>query len=126
MRRPCASAVQCAHHGRCPLPHTQVGSVFEYANQRPIFDVIYPGSPLYTPILGFFAVTGLPTAGAPRRRAAGGGRRRRAGAARASRSAWGTQTPAASPPSTLAGFLFFKAVQTANAEAERMDKMDGY
>lgn len=63
-----------------------VGSIFEYANQRPVFDVIQPDSPLYTPILGFFAITGLPTS----------------------------------------AFLFFKAVQSANKEAERMDKLDGY
>lgn len=63
-----------------------VGSIFEYANKNPIFDVIYPDSPLYTPILGVFALTGIPSA----------------------------------------GYLFFKAVGAANAEAERMDKMDGY
>ena len=45
------------------LPTAQVGSIFEYANQRPVFDVIQPDSPLYAPILGFFALTGLPTAG---------------------------------------------------------------
>lgn len=70
-------------------PHTiciQVGSVFEYVNRNPIANVIQPDSPLYAPILGFFAITGLPTA----------------------------------------GFLFYKAVSAANAEAERMDKLDGY
>jgi hypothetical protein len=51
-----------------------------------VFDVIQPDSPLYTPILGFFAITGLPTA----------------------------------------GYLFYKAVQSANKAAERMDKLDGY
>ena len=40
-----------------------VGSIFEYANKNPIFDVIYPDSPLYTPILGVFALTGIPSAG---------------------------------------------------------------
>lgn len=40
-----------------------VGSIFEYANQKPIFDVIFPDSPLYTPILGLFALTGLPMSG---------------------------------------------------------------
>ena len=64
----------------------QIGSIFEYANQHAIFDVIHPDSPLYTPILGFFALTGLPTA----------------------------------------GFLFYRAVSAANAEAERLDKLDGY
>ncbi|KAL4430667.1 hypothetical protein ABPG75_005923 [Micractinium tetrahymenae] len=63
-----------------------VGSIFEYINQHAVFDVIQPDSPLYAPVLGFFAVTGLPTA----------------------------------------GFLFYKAVRAANAEAERMDKLDGY
>ncbi|KAI7839231.1 hypothetical protein COHA_007044 [Chlorella ohadii] len=63
-----------------------IGSIFEYANQHAIFDVIQPDSPLYTPILGFFALTGLPTA----------------------------------------GFLFYKAVQSANKAAEQMDKLDGY
>ncbi|KAL4432428.1 hypothetical protein ABPG77_001727 [Micractinium sp. CCAP 211/92] len=63
-----------------------IGSIFEYVNQHAVFDVIQPDSPLYAPILGFFAVTGLPTA----------------------------------------GFLFYKAVKAANAEAERMDKLDGY
>lgn len=40
----------------------QIGSVFEFANKNPIFGVIQPDSPLYTPILGIFALTGLPTA----------------------------------------------------------------
>ena len=62
-----------------------VGSVFEFTNKNPIFDVIYPDSPLYAPILGVFALTGLPTA----------------------------------------GYLFIKAVSAANAEAERMDELDG-
>lgn len=63
-----------------------VGSIFEYINQNSIFDVIGPDSPFYVPILGFFAVTGIPTS----------------------------------------GFLFYKSVQAANAEADRMDKLDGY
>jgi hypothetical protein len=40
-----------------------VGSIFEYTNKNPIFGVLGPDSPFYTPILGLFAVTGLPTAG---------------------------------------------------------------
>lgn len=40
-----------------------VGSIFELINQNPIFGVIQPGNLLYTPILGFFSLTGLPTAG---------------------------------------------------------------
>lgn len=62
-----------------------VGSIFEFVNQNPIFDVIQPDSPFYVPILGTFSVTGIPTA----------------------------------------GYLFIKAVGAANAEAERMDKLDG-
>lgn len=62
-----------------------VGSIFEYSNKNAIFGVVGPDSALYAPILGFFAVTGLPTA----------------------------------------GFLFFKAVSSANALADSMDKQDG-
>ncbi|CAM6115427.1 unnamed protein product [Calypogeia fissa] len=40
-----------------------VGSVFEYFNKHAVFGVIPPDSPFYAPILGFFAITGLPTAG---------------------------------------------------------------
>lgn len=88
-QQPCPqSAPRCTHPATAhrPWPSLQVGSIFEYANQRPVFDVIQPDSPLYTPILGFFAITGLPTA----------------------------------------GYLFYKAVQSANKAAERMDKLDGY
>lgn len=63
-----------------------VGSIFEWANGNPIFGALPPSSPLYTPILGLFALTGLPTA----------------------------------------GVLFFKAISTANAEAERQDRLDGF
>ena len=69
----------------CMVTIAAVGSCFEFANQNPIFGVVEPDSPLYAPILGLFAVTGLPTA----------------------------------------GVLFFKGVNAANAEAERMDAMDG-
>ena len=41
----------------------QIGSVFEFFNKNSIFGVIEPSSPLYIPVLGVFAVTGLPTAG---------------------------------------------------------------
>ena len=41
----------------------QVGSIYEFVNQNPIFGQLGPESPFYLPILGFFAVTGLPTAG---------------------------------------------------------------
>jgi hypothetical protein len=62
-----------------------IGSVFEYVNKHPLFDVIQPDSPLWAPILALFAITGLPTS----------------------------------------GYLFYKAVTSANKEAERMDKLDG-
>ncbi len=41
----------------------QIGSIFEYSNKNPVFGLLPPSSPFYTPILGFFAVTGLPSAG---------------------------------------------------------------
>eukprot|EP00892_Ulva_mutabilis_P011104 jgi/Ulvmu1/8366/UM042_0072.1 len=44
-------------------PGVQIGSVFEFFNKNSIFGVVEPSSPLYLPILGVFAVTGLPTAG---------------------------------------------------------------
>ena len=44
---------------------SQVGSIFEIANQNAIFGVLPPSNPLWLPILGFFAVTGFPTAGMP-------------------------------------------------------------
>ena len=69
-----------------PLAMLQVGSIFEYTARNPVFGVLPPSSPLYTPVLGLFALTGLPTA----------------------------------------GWLFFKAIASANAEAERQDKLDGY
>jgi vacuolar iron transporter family protein len=62
----------------------QVGSVFEFTNKNPIFGVVQPDSFLYGPILGIFALTGLPTA----------------------------------------GWLFYKAISSANAEADRQDKID--
>lgn len=40
-----------------------IGSIFEYSAHNAIFGVIQPDNFLYTPILGFFAITGLPTAG---------------------------------------------------------------
>lgn len=63
-----------------------VGSIFEYTNKNPIFDVIESDSPFYAPILGLFAFTGLPTS----------------------------------------AYLFYRSIQAANKEAERMDKLDGY
>mmetsp|Transcript_10283 Transcript_10283/g.30949 ORF Transcript_10283/g.30949 Transcript_10283/m.30949 type:complete len:197 (+) Transcript_10283:114-704(+) len=40
-----------------------VGSIFEFLNKNPIFGVLPSSSPFYLPILGFFVVTGFPTAG---------------------------------------------------------------
>jgi hypothetical protein len=62
----------------------QVGSCFEWVNRNPIFGVVQPDSPLYTPVLGLFAITGLPTS----------------------------------------GFLFYQAIKSANAAADRMDRVD--
>ncbi|KAM7262703.1 hypothetical protein ACFE04_000386 [Oxalis oulophora] len=40
-----------------------VGSIFEYANQKPVFGVVNPDSLFYTPLLGFFVFTGIPVSG---------------------------------------------------------------
>jgi hypothetical protein len=48
---------------RLPRAAVQVGSIFEYADRNPIFGVVQPDSPLWAPILGLFALTGLPMAG---------------------------------------------------------------
>lgn len=40
-----------------------IGSLFEWSNKNPVFGLLPPSSPFYTPILGFFAITGLPSAG---------------------------------------------------------------
>ena len=42
---------------------TQTGSWFELANKNPIFGVLGPSNPLWSIILGFFGVSGYPTAG---------------------------------------------------------------
>ncbi|EEF33846.1 uncharacterized protein LOC8258760 [Ricinus communis] len=38
-----------------------IGSVFEYANQNPVFGILKSDSIFYAPLLGFFAFTGIPT-----------------------------------------------------------------
>jgi hypothetical protein len=38
----------------------QIGSVFEYVNQRPVFGILNSDSIFYAPLLGFFAFTGIP------------------------------------------------------------------
>nr|CAB3463920.1 unnamed protein product [Digitaria exilis] len=37
----------------------QIGSIFEYTNQRPVFGIIGSDSALYAPLLGFFVFTGI-------------------------------------------------------------------
>jgi hypothetical protein len=39
----------------------QIGSIFEYTNQRPVFGIVGSDSALYAPLLGFFVFTGIPT-----------------------------------------------------------------
>jgi hypothetical protein len=39
----------------------QIGSIFEYVNQKPVFGVLSSDSIFYAPLLGFFAFTGVPT-----------------------------------------------------------------
>jgi hypothetical protein len=39
----------------------QIGSIFEYVNQKPVFGVLNSDSIFYAPLLGFFAITGVPT-----------------------------------------------------------------
>lgn len=46
-----------------PLSAGQVGSIFEYFNRHAIFGVLPPDNILWAPILGFFAITGLPSSG---------------------------------------------------------------
>ncbi|KAL0652262.1 hypothetical protein Bca4012_094953 [Brassica carinata] len=38
-----------------------IGSVFEYSSRNPVFGVLESDSIFYTPVLGFFAFTGIPT-----------------------------------------------------------------
>ncbi|KAK2363749.1 hypothetical protein QL285_088698 [Trifolium repens] len=38
-----------------------IGSIFEYVNQKPVFGVLNSDSIFYAPLLGFFAITGVPT-----------------------------------------------------------------
>lgn len=40
----------------------QIGSVFEYANQKPVFGILNSDSIFYAPVLGFFVFTGIPSA----------------------------------------------------------------
>lgn len=47
----------------CLVAIASVGSIFEYLDRNAVFGVIQPDSPLWAPVLGLFAITGLPTAG---------------------------------------------------------------
>lgn len=38
-----------------------IGSIFEYANQKPVFGVLNSDSVFYAPLLAFFTFTGIPT-----------------------------------------------------------------
>lgn len=56
-------------HGSCIINYLmgslnlvlQIGSIFEYVNQKPVFGVLSSDSIFYAPLLGFFAITGVPT-----------------------------------------------------------------
>lgn len=63
-----ATAVGClsflhADHLYPSMHCLQTGSWFELANKNPIFGVLGPDNPLWKIILGFFGVSGYPTAG---------------------------------------------------------------
>lgn len=47
----------------CLVAIAAVGSVFEYFGGNAVFGVVQPDNPLWAPILGLFAFTGLPMAG---------------------------------------------------------------
>ena len=49
--------LHCAHAN----VRAQTGSLFEFSAGNPIFGVVNSDSPLYTPILATFFVTGYPT-----------------------------------------------------------------
>ena len=40
----------------------QIGSVFEYVSQKPVFGVLNSDNIFYAPVLGFFVFTGIPSA----------------------------------------------------------------
>lgn len=91
------------------LAHHKTGSIFELAAKNPIFGVVGPDSPLYTPILGLFIVTGFPMVRAP---------------------PTVTDRRCALPSrgcccALQCAYLFIKGVTAANLESERADKLDG-
>ena len=63
-------------------------------------------SPLYTPILGLFVLTGFPTA-------------------RLLPCAARSLSRLTLPATPQSGYLFSKCISAANAESERADKLDG-
>lgn len=84
-------------------------------------------SVLYAPILGIFVFTGFPLV-----RFGGCDKRRRLGSLATQHAAACYAVPRRHQrfadtrrPATQSGYLFTRCVKAANADAERMDKMDG-
>ena len=94
----------------------QVGSIFEFANRNAIFGVVKPDNFLWAPILLFFAITGLPSAGAVIC----------AGMHGADASGFVEQHVLMPLLPISAGYLFLRAINAANKDSERQDKLDGY
>lgn len=73
VRREKERELQAAGKGEVPWPLylvasvlvaiAAVGSIFEYVDGNAVFGVIPPDSPLWAPVLGLFAFTGIPMAG---------------------------------------------------------------
>lgn len=59
VRKSAATCELC--YGNC----VQTGSWFELKNGNPVFGVLKPDNPFWGIILGFFGVSGYPTAGMP-------------------------------------------------------------
>lgn len=91
----------------------QIGSVFEYVNQRPAFGVLNPDNVFYAPLLGFFAFTGIPTSVSLDFRLI-------------IDSIHETTVLMIDQFSWIQAFLWFKSVQVANKEADEQDRRDGY
>lgn len=103
-----------------PASALQIGSIYEYSAGNPIFGVVEKESPLWAPILIFFAVTGLPMVRAP------------CGVASAistgRHGSWihHVSELKSSPAQSQSGYLFYRSVKSANEASERADKIDGY
>lgn len=101
----------------------QTGSWFELKNGNAVFGVLKPDNPLWGIILGFFGVSGYPTAGV---------------LALDILSALLvyccfsycmcvlTACQLSLHAACYTGFLFYRAIQSANKASERADKADGY